>query len=112
SAFRDVKSRVAINSDVTSQLHVVRRGIVLCVVSVNIRVSDMNGDVIAGCCQPIFIRGLPRRSDFDGSILRSFDFSVDQTSTRKQTGEQQNQRSHGERQTYRSKLLMQRQNNL
>jgi hypothetical protein len=75
----------------------VRGGIVLCVVGVNVRVPDVNHDIVAGGRHAVFICGLPRRSDFNWAIVRSFDFSVDQTGTRKQPGEQQNQRSHGER---------------
>src|SRR5262249_17074356 len=86
------------------------RGIVLCVVGVNICIPDVNRDVIAGGCQAVFICGLSSRSNFDGAVLRSFYFSVDQTGTRKQNGEQENQRSHGKLQRDRSKVPLQRQN--
>src|SRR5436305_15257076 len=85
-------------------------GVVLGVVSMNVGVADVNGDVVAGGRQAVFICGLAGRSDFDWGILRSFEFSVHQTGTGKHTGEQQTQRSHGERQTYRSKLPLQSQN--
>src|SRR4030095_3601894 len=98
-----------INPDVTPQLHVVRRGIILCVVGVNVRIADVNRDVVAGGRQAVFICGLPGRSDFYWGILRSLDLSVHQPGSRKQAGEQKNQRSHGERQTYRSKVPLQSQ---
>src|SRR5262249_1064424 len=96
SAVGDVEAGITINSDVTPQRDLMCRGIVLCVVGVDVCVADMNRDIIAGSRQAVFICGLPGRSDFNWDVLRSFDFSVEQTGTRKQTGEQQNQRSHAE----------------
>src|SRR5690348_2192673 len=91
------------------QLHFMGSGVILRVISINIGVANVNGDVVASSCEAVFVGGLPGRSDLNWGILRSFDFSVHPTGTRKQTGEQQNQRSHGERQRYRSKVPLQSQ---
>src|SRR6266404_6526475 len=106
----DVETRVTIDSYVTSQLHVVRGGVVLCVIGVNVCVANVNRHIIASCCQPVFVGCLARGSDFNRHILWSFYFSTDQTGTRKNNSEQQNQRSHRERRRYCSKSSMKSQN--
>jgi len=54
----------------------VRFRIVLSKIGVNIRVSDMDGDVIPRCGQPSLIVGLPCRGDLNWSAFRRFDLSL------------------------------------
>ena len=56
----DVQAYIPIDSHVASQLHVVRSGIVLRVIGVNVCVANMNHDVIARRGQAIFICRLAR----------------------------------------------------
>ena len=102
SILGDVHAHISVDPHMASQLDIVRSGIVLCIVGVDIRVADMNRDVIARRGQTILIGRLPRRSDLNRSVLRSLDLSLDQTGTRQKSGDQQNQRSHGARRTYRA----------
>ncbi|KAF5408981.1 MAG: hypothetical protein Udaeo2_08460 [Candidatus Udaeobacter sp.] len=83
----DVQARVPIDSHVASQLHVVRSGIVLRVIGVDVRVANVDRDVIARRGQAILICRLPCRSDFNGSVLLSLDLSLDQTGTRQKSGD-------------------------
>ena len=92
---------------VTSQFDVVRGGVVLRVIGVNVRVANMNRDIIPRGGQAILICCLPGRSDFNRSILRGLDLSQDQTGTRQKSGDQQDQRSHGARRTYRARASLQ-----
>src|SRR6476660_2622789 len=90
-----------------SQYHVVRGGIVLRVIGVNVRVAKVNRHVVVRCCQPVFIGRLAGGSDFNRHILWSFYFSTDQTGTRKYSGEQQDQCSQGARRTYCGRSFLQ-----
>ena len=110
AAVCDVEAHITIDSHVASQLHLVRGGIVLCVIGVDVCITNVNRDIIVRRCQPIFIRRLPSGSDFNRRILRSLDFSEDQTGSRKKSGEQQNQRSHGGRRKYCIKAPVKSQN--
>src|SRR5205823_6311383 len=83
--------------------------IVLCVIGVNVCIADVDRDVIARRGQAVFICRLPCRGDFNRSVLRSLDRSVDQTGTRQKSGDQQDLRSHGARRTYRSRGSLQSQ---
>src|SRR5882757_10704633 len=103
----DVHAHISVDAHVASQLYVVRSGIVLRIVGVDIRVADMNRDVIARRGQAVLIGRLPRGSDLNRSLLRSLDLSVDQTGTGQKSGDQQNQRSHGARRTYRARASLQ-----
>src|ERR1044071_5249425 len=103
----DVHARISVNPHVASQLYVLRCGIVLRVVGVDIRVADMNRDVIARRGKTILICRLPGRSDFNRSFLRSLDLSLDQTGTGQKGGNQEDQRSHGARRTYRASASLQ-----
>ncbi len=101
TALGDIETYIPIDSDVTSQFYVVCVGIVLCVIGINIRVADMNGDIVPRRCQPVFICRFSSGGDFNRSILRSLDLSFNQTGTREEEGgEQQNWLSHGGRRRY------------
>jgi len=82
TALGEVEAGITINSYVTFQFNVVRVGIVLRVIGINICVADMNGDIIPRCRPPVFIRRLPGGGNFNRSILRRLDLSVNQTGAR------------------------------
>jgi hypothetical protein len=89
------------------QLYVVRRGIVLRVIGVNVCVANVNRDIIPRRGQAVFVRRFPCRSDFNRSILRGLDLSLDQSGTRHKCGDQEDQRSHRARRTYRARGSLQ-----
>ena len=55
----DVHAHISVDPHVASQLYVLRCGIVLRLVGVDIRVADMNRDVIAGRGKAVLIGRFP-----------------------------------------------------
>ena len=103
AAIGNVEAHITIDPHVAPQFHIVRAGIVLCVVGVNVCVARMNRNIIARRCQPVFICSFPSGRNFNRNILWSLDFSSHKTGARKESDEQQNRLSHGGRRKYCSK---------
>ena len=96
-AIGDVKTDVAIDAHVAFSQDFVRFRIVLSKIGVNIRISDMDGDVVPRCGQPSLIVGLPCRGDLNWSAFRRFDLSLGNTDRQNQRKEQTDRCSHGGR---------------
>src|SRR5262249_34755718 len=100
---------VAINSDMASNQNLVSLGVILGKISVDVRVADVNGYVVARGGDPVVVRRFSAGSNLNRFVItRRRAGRVCQAGRQKYEKKPPNRRSHGGRRRYRSLPGLQR----
>ena len=100
---------LAIDAHVALSGDLVALRIVLGGIGVDVGIANMNGDIVAGEGDSVFVTGLARGSNLDRLVLRRLDINgVAASSRKKKTKKDRCPRSHGAWRRYRRGKVLQR----
>ena len=109
SVLPHVEIDVAIDSGISVDGDFSRARIVLGRIGIDVRVADMNGDVIVSGRDAILIVRLSTRRNLDRKITKSWHLCLRETDRRNEQRYQQERLTHGGRRKYRRTALLQSQ---